>query len=347
MSNLPSLVLIHGSWHTPACWDPILAILKSKHNLNCTAVTLPSNTNNPAATLKDDIDAAQSAVSAEVSRGRDVVIIAHSYGGMVGNSCIKGFARPSPPQSTDKTQLQSSSPATLTRTETDKGHVIGLILIASGFTLTGYAFMDLFFGMELPFFRANRETGFAELRTPLGPKQLFYHDLPDPEAEYWVSQLTTQSLKALFEGSEHAYAGWKDVPTWYIGTSEDKSMPVAVQRISVGVAKGMGGEIEHRELPTSHSPFLSLPGETVGVVVEAVEAFTGASIVSQDSAEQQRDWVTRRSDVVTVPGARLLRPLTWISFGLPLAFGRFVGCGIWFFARGRRAWRSRFGLRSA
>ncbi|RDW83511.1 hypothetical protein BP5796_05002 [Coleophoma crateriformis] len=322
MPNLPTIVFIPGSWHRPICYDKIIKPLQEQYKLKCIRVTLPSTSGNPAATFKDDIDAAREAISSETTNGRDVVVIAHSYGGMVGNSAIKGFAHPR-----DSTPLLASTQTQAT------GHVIGLILIASGFTLTGLAFMDPLFGRPPPAWRVNKETGYAELVTP--PRQLFYHDLPADEAEYWASQLTTQSLKALFEGGEHSYAGWMDVPAWYIGTVEDQGLPVVMQRLSVGMAREMGAHVEHREMQTSHSPFLSRPEETVGIVLEAIEAFTGQSVGNKPA-------MSGRGKEIVVPGARLWQPLTWYRFGLPLAFGHILGRGVLIFGWGRRIWRSRF-----
>ncbi|KAJ5827346.1 hypothetical protein N7447_004109 [Penicillium robsamsonii] len=259
MATPPTLVFIPGSWHKPTCYDEVTKLLQG-HKLKCISITLPSTTGNPAATFKDDLDAVREAILTETINGRNVVVIAHSYGGMVGNSAIKGLTQPR-----DFTESQNQAPTT--------GYVIGLILIASGFTLSGLAFMDPFFGHPPPSWRVNNVTGYAELVAP--PRELFYHDLPADEAEFWVSQLTTQSLKSLFEGGEHTYAGWKDVPVWYIGTVEDRGLPVIVQRIQVGMAREMGCSVEHRELHTSHSPFLSQPEMTVGIILEAVETFAG------------------------------------------------------------------------
>ena len=136
--------------------------------------------------------------------------------------------------------------------------------------------MDPLFGHPPHAWRINNATGYADLVAP--PRELFYHDLPADEADYWVSQLTTQSLRAMFEGGEYAYSGWMDVPVWYIGTIEDRGLPVVVQRMQVGMARAMGGSVEHREFQTSHSPFLSRPKEVVGTVLEAVGAFTGKSM---------------------------------------------------------------------
>jgi pimeloyl-ACP methyl ester carboxylesterase len=314
MSALPTLVFVPGAWHKPTCYDKIIKPLEEQHKLKCIRVTLPSTSGDPEATFKNDIDAAQDAISSETTQGRNVVVIAHSYGGMVGGSSIKGFAKPRDTAATSSTSEQSQSP--------DKGYVIGLILIASGFTFTGLAFMDPFFGHPPPSWRVNKETGYAEIVTP--PRELFYHDVPEADAEYAVSQLTPQSLKSLFEGGEYAYAGWMDVPAWYIGTVEDRGLPVVAQRLNVGMAREMGCPVEHRELQTSHSPFLSQPEETVGILVEAVEAFSGRSV--------ERGLVVRRGgNEIVVPAARLWQPITWYRFGLPLVFGHLIGRGVLIF----------------
>ncbi|KAB5511507.1 Alpha/beta hydrolase family-domain-containing protein [Coniochaeta sp. 2T2.1] len=343
MSDPPTLVFVPGAWHKPTCYNKITKLLQERHKLKCVAVTLPSTTGNPAATFKDDLDAAHEAISRETSAGRDVVVVAHSYGGMVGNSAIKGFARP-PPDAANKSSSSSSplprASTTLagwigdqSQTRTASGHVIGLILIASGFTLTGMSFMDPFFDRPPPAWRVNKETGFADIVTP--PRELFYHDVPAEEAEYWVSQLTPQSLKALFEGGEYSYAGWMDVPAWYIGTVEDRGLPVVAQRLSVGMAREMGASVEHREMQTSHSPFLSQPEETVGIMLDAVEAFTGKPV------EHAPTKSGRGGEIITVPAARLWQPRTWYKFGLPLVLGHILGRCYLVFRWGRGLFGSR------
>jgi len=311
MPNEPTLVFVPGSWHRPTCYDTLIELIEPK--LKCVAVSLPTTAGNPEATFKDDVDAAQKLIFAETRSGRDVVVIAHSYGGMVGNSAIKGFA---------KSKNGSNS---------EEGHVIGLILIASGYNLTGVAFMDPFFGRPPPGWRVNNETGYADIVTP--PRELFYHDLLQSEAEYRVSQLTTQSLKTLFEGREYSYAGWRDVPSWYIGTVEDRGLPVLAQRMSVGMAREMGASVEHRELQTSHSPFLSQPALTAKIIFEAVAAFMDSDNGKSISQAQESE-----NCAIVRPGLALFQPLTWFKFGIPMAFGRLLGRGILLYSWVRRLW---------
>lgn len=304
MPELPTLLFIPGSWHKPVCYDKVISRLHEKHGLRCTSVTLPSTSGDPAATFRDDVNTARDAISDQVTQGRDVVVIAHSYGGMVGNSAIKGFTRPR-----EHTATAPSS--------TEVGHVIGIILITSGFTLTGLSFMDPLLGHPPPAWRVNSDTGYAEIVTD--PRELFYHDLPPEQAEHWAGQLTTQSLKSLFEGGEFAYAGWQDVPVWYLGAVEDRGLPVVVQRMQVGMAREMGGSVVHRELQTSHSPFLSQPDLTAGFILEAVEAFAGRAVDATAGDGVRRDLG------FTAPAPRLWQPLSWIRFGMPLLLGRVVG----------------------
>lgn len=323
MSGLPTLVFVHGSWHKPTCYNKIIKLLQDKHKLRCVTFTLPSTTGDPTKTFKDDLDAAREAISREAGQGYDVVVVAHSYGGMVANSAIKGFTKPRNSAGGTSTPPSTSASAQ----NVSAGRVIGLILIASGFTLTGLSFMDPLFGHPPPSWRVNKTTGYAEL--VVSPRELFYHDLPADEADYWVSQLTPQSLRSLFEGGEFSYAGWMDVPVWYIGTVEDRGLPVVIQRIQVGMAREMGAAVEHRELQASHSPFLSQPEETVGIMLEALEAFTGKSV--------RNALTTRRGDkLVTVPAARLWQPLTWYKFGLPLVLGHIAGRSVLIFGWFRR-----------
>lgn len=225
----------------------------------CISVTLPSTLSNPSATCSDDIEAARDVIVAETTQGRDVIIVAHSYGGMVGNSAMKGLARP--------------KQNTFTATKDPSGHVIGLVLIASFFTQTGVGFMEGFGGKPPPSWTMDSKSGFVIISDDL--RDLFYHDLPEEEGNYWVSKFAKQSLKAFVEGGEHAYAGWQDVPVWYLETSQDHAFPVQAQTHLVQMAKDDGGDVTSRAIESSHSPMLSKPEEIVDFLLDAVTAMVG------------------------------------------------------------------------
>lgn len=154
----------------------------------------------------------------------------------------------------------------------EKGHVIGLAMMATGFGPAGVTFLEGLGGKPPPSWELNYENGFAEI--VVEPRDGFYHDLPEEEGNLWVSRLQKQSLKALTEGAEYTYAGWMDVPVWYLGTTADKALPFQVQQFYLQAGKDAGGNITAREIDSSHSPMLSKPEETANFVLEAVSAFT-------------------------------------------------------------------------
>lgn len=250
----PTLVFVPGAWHTASTWDKVTA-LASKAQLKCISVTLPSTTGSKTLGLLDDITAVRSTITGETSQGRDVVVVMHSYGGGVAQSAMEGHTK-----------------ASSTETSTAKGYVIGAVLIATGFVTEKKSFVEGLGGSVPPSmgWKLDPESGFVVI---FGDARLmFYHDLPGDEGKFWVSRLQKQSVVSLTEGGEHAYAGWKDVPVFYLATTDDQALPIAVQKMYVQMAKDMGGDVTLQEVDSSHSPMLSKPQETTDVILEAVKA---------------------------------------------------------------------------
>ncbi|EXJ70605.1 uncharacterized protein A1O5_06675 [Cladophialophora psammophila CBS 110553] len=266
MSSKPTLVFVPGAWHSADTWKKVSTILETEHQFKCIPVALPSTKSDPTATLLDDIEAVRSVVLAETTQGRDVVVVVHSYGGIPGQSAIRGFALP---RGKHDTPFSPSPPAQ----NKTSGHVIGLIVMASGFVVPAKSFLDGLGGQPPPSWRLEPESGFAVIVAD--PRELFYHDLAEEEGKEWVSKLTKHSLKTLTEGGEHTYAGWMDVPVWYLATKDDKALPVEAQRMFVQMARDGGAHITLREINSSHSPMLSRPEETVQFILDATNAFLG------------------------------------------------------------------------
>lgn len=260
MSSKPTIIFVPGAWHRAETWHKLTTLLE-EHQYKCFSLSLPSTKSDPAASLKDDIDATREVIQAETTIGHDVVVVMHSYGGIPGQSAIKGITRP---KGQDKTTASTTGKS---------GCVIGLIIIASGFVVPAKSFIDAMGGTPPPTWKLNYDTGFADIVGDA--REMFYHDLPEEEGTQWVGKLTKHSLKTLTEGGEHTYGGWMDVPSWYIATTEDKSLPIEAQRMFVQMTKDAGGDVTLREIESSHSPMLSRPEETTAIIVEAVKSFAG------------------------------------------------------------------------
>jgi pimeloyl-ACP methyl ester carboxylesterase len=253
MSDKPVFVFVPGSWHGPEVWEKVSSLLREQ-GYKSVSITLPTTSGSSSASFGDDVKATQAALQVETSQGRNVIVVVHSYGGVVGESAMKGFTRPK-----DAAALS-----------TNTGYVVGLIVIASGFAQSGMAFLDATNGQPPPSWRID-PSGFAEIQVP--ERELFYHDLPAVEGDEWVAKLRKQSTKAFTEGRDVMYHGWQDAPVWTLITTEDKALPAEVQRMMVDMVKDQA-DITVKEIASSHSPMLSKPKEVVDIILEATKAFT-------------------------------------------------------------------------
>lgn len=258
MTSKTAFILVPGAWHTASTWDKVTRLLEEKGHA-AIAVTLPSTSGDPAATFGDDVTHVRDLILSEVRRGRNVVVVVHSYGGVVGESAIRGVptaGRPSP--------------------DTTHGKVIGLALMATGFSKANMSFIDGFGGKPPPVWRADDESGFVVFTEGTDPAELFYHDLPtEEEKQHWVSKLTKQSIKSLYEGGEHSYEGWHDVPSWVLMTTKDRPLPLEAQKMMMQTAVDAGASVEVREIDSGHSPMLAKPEETASFLTEAAAALAG------------------------------------------------------------------------
>ncbi|KAF2805394.1 alpha/beta-hydrolase [Mytilinidion resinicola] len=251
----PTLVFVPGSWHDPSCYSKVIALLEPQ-SFKSVVVDLPTTQSDRSKNLSDDIVAAKTAIEAEIIAGHDVVVIVWSYGSVVGSSAIQGFTRPKGEEG-----------------KGERGHVIGMVYMATGFNPTGVSFLGAFGGKPPPIWNLNEETGFVDLA--VDPKDLFYHDIPDEEAKALIAQLRPQTVASLTEVSDLAYSGWLDVPVFYLATIEDKGLPIEAQRMFVQMAKDAGAEVTIEEAQSSHSVMLSQPKQTAEFIVKAVKAFEG------------------------------------------------------------------------
>lgn len=109
----PTLVFVHGGWHDPSCLD---LIRKPLENLGyqCRVPDLPSIGDQAAIkSVDDDVRIVHDIISKCLSNGEDVVVIAHSSGGLTANGALEGLVG-------DDLSVKPS-----------KGKVLGLGLIAA------------------------------------------------------------------------------------------------------------------------------------------------------------------------------------------------------------------------
>ena len=97
MSDKPSLLIIPGSFAPAQMYYTLLdEIAKLDPTIKAYVNHLPSATRNSPkspACLQDDAVFFRRLIDILADRGEDVVVMAHSYGGVVGTECLRGVTR--------------------------------------------------------------------------------------------------------------------------------------------------------------------------------------------------------------------------------------------------------------
>ncbi|KAJ5795112.1 hypothetical protein N7457_001711 [Penicillium paradoxum] len=238
----PTFVFSPGAWISTVFFDAVREHLNDLgYPSECPAH--PSVGAEPAfLTLEDDVASLRSVLTSLADEGKDIVLVAHSYGGVVASSASEGLLQ----------HVRAESGKT--------GGIVRIVYLAAFALDKGQSLLGMLGGVPLPRMRIEGDYVYVD-STDIG-----YQDLPVEQQEKW-NGMTTHTSRAVFAG-EATYEPWHDVPCAYILCEQDMALPPAFQE---GFASKMGGpEIIHR-LPSSHSPFLSMPDRLVSVLEEIVK----------------------------------------------------------------------------
>ena len=225
-----SVILVHGAFADATGWQKVIPLLEKK-GLAVTAVQLPLKS------LADDVDTTKRLLDAQPG---DVILVGHSYGGAViteagaGNQKVKGLvyvAAFAPGAGEDLDGLiERFSPSAL-----------GAAVVTDS---AGFLFID----------RAKFQSVFA-------------NDLPKEEASLLAA--TQKPLAASIFGEPIKGAAWKNIPSWYVVSTQDNCINPELQRF---MAKRIGAKI--KEIKASHVSFISNPSE-IARVIESAAASVG------------------------------------------------------------------------
>ncbi|KAF4495365.1 Alpha beta hydrolase fold-1 [Fusarium agapanthi] len=91
VSSNPTIVFAPGAWHLAPCFDPIREALHSR-GWTTEAVEYPSvEAEPPTKGLDDDADAVRTVLQRLADKREQIVLVVHSYGGLVGANAVKGL----------------------------------------------------------------------------------------------------------------------------------------------------------------------------------------------------------------------------------------------------------------
>lgn len=136
----PVIVFVPGACGTPSGFDQLLPYLEDAGFSTHPGAYPSCNPSNPAtATCQSDIASLRESILLPlVQQGREVVVVAHSYGGVVAGAAAKDLDK-----QTRETQAQP-------------GSIIGLIYVAGNITLDGEPLLEAVGGAYPPFIKTGK-----------------------------------------------------------------------------------------------------------------------------------------------------------------------------------------------
>jgi len=248
MTSKPDFVIVPGAWHSPESFKPTTDYL-TKAGYVHHGVTLPSvGASPPLKSFEPDVEAIRKTLDSILSSCKDVVLLMHSYGGTVGSESLAPYIQ----------KLEEGEK------KEGWGRVIRLVYCASFVLPEGGSLMAALNYKPLPWFIIDGD----EVRSGT-PKEIFYNDLSDSEAEPYIAALKPHSYPTFF--SKLTVAPWKVIPSTYIVCANDLAIPIHAQEGMLAMAEGMapGCFDVIDKCDAGHSPFLSRPEWLAGRLINA------------------------------------------------------------------------------
>jgi len=230
-------LLIHGAWHGAWCWDgTIRALERAGHRAR--AIDLPTQGDDQTPVAGVGLQAWIDCVVAELRRGgTPQVLVGHSMGGMV----ITGAA--------------DAVPELVARA----------VYVCAFLPQDGESLMELASRPEClndtALVQLPTDDGLCVTVTPESARAGFYGHCAEADIAAALPRLRPLPVQTVLDKVQLRHAA-PPVPRSYIACTEDRAMPVALQRFMVARSPG----IEMTVIESDHSPFVSHPGELLAAL---------------------------------------------------------------------------------
>jgi pimeloyl-ACP methyl ester carboxylesterase len=252
-SSKPAILIVHGAYFLPETWQPFMDRLKaSGFEVRCPRLPTCGDKRPPTATLADDVAAVQTAGRELQSAGHPIIVLAHSFGGLVATEAITKDLRAPEPRN-------RSTPG-----------VIRMIYMCAFAPLPGQSIGDIFskhgFLCDVKLEVNEDGTAFAQ-----NPAEAWYNDIPESERAAYVEKNVSHNF-GLIGDSKVSEVPWKDVKSTYVYCDRDLAIHKPLQENMVKDAINDGGRWETTTLGLGHCSFLSAPEQVIDVVKKVWEA---------------------------------------------------------------------------
>ena len=216
-----TVVLVHGAWHGPWCFDHVVDGLEAR---GVPTLAVDRRRPGPDGQLRAVTDSAENERIVRAALDQidgPVVLLGHSFGGVA-----------------------------ITTAPLGNDNVKHLVYLTAMMPDTDGAVPDNFANPELVAAIQEADDGSTTVE-PDKIRQIFYHQCPDADVERAMRELTPNEAAITFDAPREA--AWKTIPTTYIVCTEDQALLAPGQRQLARRANRIA------EWPTDHSPFFSNP----------------------------------------------------------------------------------------
>ncbi|KAK3709515.1 hypothetical protein LTR37_010888 [Vermiconidia calcicola] len=260
MSPKPTILIIPGAFGLPEWYDSIVKPVAA-HGYSVQAIKLPSVAytkelvpgEGPAPTMYDDAAFIAAEVSKLAGEGQDIMLLAHSYGGVPTTQSTKGLSK-------DERQQEGK-----------QGGIVRLTYLTSLVPALGQSASSVLAGAppEQTLDFNIDESGWMTHSDLPNSARICFSDLPQAEGEAWMQKFTRHS--ALSFPSELTHAGYKDIPVSYLICTEDLCIPVEVQREEVAMMERESGrKVDVTEIKADHIPIAGKPEMVVAWILDVL-----------------------------------------------------------------------------
>ncbi|KAK1991612.1 alpha/beta-hydrolase [Colletotrichum falcatum] len=253
-SELPTILFVPGAWHKPWVFDLVRDDLASR-GYPTAAVALPSvGSTDVNAGLSQDANAVRDELRGLIDAGREVVVVAHSYGGIPVANAVEGF------NYKDRTAQKKS------------GGVLMIIYMASFAIPADESLSD---GDEMqPWVYITDE--FISTRDPIS---IFYADVEPSLAAQAAAALCSQPCKTFLDKS--GFEPWNEgFEMGYIFAEDDRALALDKQ---IEMSSQFPASSFTATINSGHSPFLSMP-EVLGKTIQQAAQVAAARKASSREA---------------------------------------------------------------
>ncbi|KAK5119214.1 hypothetical protein LTR85_007828 [Meristemomyces frigidus] len=228
-----SVVVAHGAFHKASQFDEFGKHL-AELGLKPVVPQLPSSSATPPSdAFEADVEVLRAALVTELSAGHDVILLAHSYGGIPGCEALEGLPEPCTP---------------------NVGRVLGIIFVSAFVAEEGQNLITAKKGGPAEWVKRVGALAYVN-----DAETTLFSSIEDIELRSSLAaNMTAQALSSFV--ATVSYAGWQHYPTFYVRCEEDQAQPADEQDHFIGRLKGCKTYVGQAAFEgADHCPHASMP----------------------------------------------------------------------------------------